>query len=549
MTGASLPSIGPNRPSRRTLLVCLVAVMTVLAGCGGGGGGNGGGAGTTAATTGTSTASGTGAGTATSTGTGTRTGTATAGDTTATDTGTAAGSGTTSAGPGTTANGTGAMEGANASGTNASGGMNASVENASLRVAHMSPDAPAVTISIDGQQVLSDVPFPEVSEYLTVPAGQHRVQVTEAGTPSNVLFNGSVMLDPRAYTLVAAGEASGSSRTDTRFGVTLLNDSTAPAGSNASVRLTHVSPDAGPVDVTVNGTDQVLFDNVTFANASDYAEVPGGNYTLSVRAATANDSGPVVDSFDVTLTNGTAYTAFAAGYVTPGRAPVGVSFEPIIVTDGLDATIRFAHMAPDAPGVDVSVSGQVADEGLAYTGVTEYFEVPAGNRTVTITAANASEPLFEGQVELNASTNYTVVAAGEASEGSDRPFEPIVLDDDEGPSNESVATARLVHAAPDVPPVAVEANGEVVFSDVDYGNVSASATVPGGNYTFDAFVATADDTGDDIESFSNVDLANGTEYTVLLAGYVTPSDEPGSAELELVVANDTDDYEDRDSLD
>lgn len=517
MTGISLSSVGPGWPSRRTLLVCFVAMMTVLAGCGGTGGGGGDGS------TGTATTAG-------GDGAGTGTGTETAGA------GTGAGTGTPTTANGTTANGT-AM----------AGSMNASGDgNASLRVAHMSPDAPAVTVSIDGQQVLTDVSFPDVSEYLTVPAGQHQVRIVEAGTPGNVLYNESVTLEPRTYTLAATGEASGSSRANTQFGVLLLNDQPAPASGNASVRLAHVSPDAGPVDVTVNGTGEVLFDNVTFSNASEYAEVPAGNYSLSVRRATANNSGPIVSSFSINATNATAYTVFAAGYVNPGRAPVGVSFEPITITDGLDTTVRFVHVAPDAPSVDVAISGQVADEGLPYTGSTEYFEVPAGNRTITITPTNGTETLFEGQVELNASTNYTVVAAGEA--GGDRPFQPIVLNDDLGVPNETVAQARLIHAAPDAPPVDVEADGQVVFDGVAYGNASNYTTLPGGNYTFDAFVATADNSGDDIDSFPSTDLPAGASYSLFLAGYVTPGDEPASTDLELVVANDTDDYIDRDTL-
>jgi hypothetical protein len=371
--------------------------MTVFAGCGGtGGGGTGDDAGaTTEAAAQASTAAGTDT---------TSTGGTTGGDTgTASDTenaSTDAGSGTTTAsGAGTTtANSNTSMA------SNASSGPNASV-----RVAHMSPDAPAVDVAIDGREVLTNVPFPEVSAYLTVPAGRHRVQVAAAGS-ATVLYNETVTLDARPYPLVATGEVSTGTRSDTQFGVALLADRTAPSSENASVRLAHVSPDAGPVDVTVNGTGQVLFDNVTFGNASRYAEVPGGNYTLDVRRATGNNSGPIVESFDVELSNGTAYTTFAAGYVTPARAPVGVNFEPIVVTDGLDATIRFAHMAPDAGSVSVSVNGQSAERSLPYSATTEYFEVPAGNRTVTITAANASEPLYEDSIELNASTNYTAVS-------------------------------------------------------------------------------------------------------------------------------------------
>ena len=442
-----------------------------------------------------------------------------------------------------TGNGNASM---NAPGANASGGP-----SASIRVAHMSSDAPAVDVAIDGQQVFTDVSFPEISEYLSVPAGQHRIRITEAGSSNTVLYNETATFDARPYTLVASGEVSTGTRSSTDFGVSLLADRTAPSSANASIRLAHVSPDAGPVDVTINDTGRVLFDNVTFSNASRYAEVPGGNYTLDIRRATGNDSGPVVESFDPEVSNGTAYTVFTAGYLTPSRAPVSVSFEPITATDGLGATIRFAHVAPDVGPVSVFVNGQLADRSLPYSATTEYFEVPAGNRTVTVTTPNASEPLYQEVIGLNASTNYTVVAAGEtASDG--RPFDPVVLNDDadrEQP-NASAANARLFHAAPDAPPVdvTVDDTGQVPFDGVAYGNASNYTTIPGGNYTFEAFVATADNTGDDIATFPDEELPGGASYTLFLAGYVTPGDEPASTDIELIVANDTEDYLDRESL-
>lgn len=414
----------------------------------------------------------------------------------------------------------------------------------------MSPDAPDVDVSVGGRTVLEDVSFGDVSEYLTVPAGRHQVRVTEAGNASNVVYEDTVALEGGAYTLSAVGETG--SNTPMQSDVALFEDGTSPSANNSSVRLAHVSPDAGPVDVTINDTGEVLFDNATFGNTTEYAQVPAGNYTLDVRRASANNDGRIIDSFDLRTTSGTAYTVFTAGYVTSGDEPVGVLFEPITVTDGLNATVRFAHMSPDAPSVDVSVNGRPVERALSYSATTEYFEVPAGNRTVTITAANASEPLYEESIALNASTNYTVVVAGETTSNG-RPFDPVMLNDDADPNRTNVSSAnvRLLHAAPDAPPVdvTVNATGQVLFDGVAYGNASNYTTVPGGNYTFEAFVATPDNTGDDIATFADQELPGGASYTLFLSGYVSPGDEPASTEIELIVANDTDDYVDRDTLD
>ena len=70
-----------------------------------------------------------------------------------------------------------------------------------------------------------------------------------------------------------------------------------------------------------------------FRSATDYVEVPAGEYTLDVRPATANNDGPIVESFDVELENGTAYTGFAAGYLDPENASGDEAFDLIVVTD------------------------------------------------------------------------------------------------------------------------------------------------------------------------------------------------------------------------
>ena len=58
---------------------------------------------------------------------------------------------------------------------------------AQLRVAHLSPDAPAVDVWLNGEIVsdLTNVPFPAVSAYLTVPAATAQVQVFVTGTSSD----------------------------------------------------------------------------------------------------------------------------------------------------------------------------------------------------------------------------------------------------------------------------------------------------------------------------------------------------------------------------
>jgi hypothetical protein len=74
--------------------------------------------------------------------------------------------------------------------------------------------------------------------------------------------------------------------------------------------VVHASPDAGPVDVIPRG-GQALVEGLTFPEASPYAEVPAGTYTLDVNAAGTNKTALTVP--DATLASGGVYSAFAVG--------------------------------------------------------------------------------------------------------------------------------------------------------------------------------------------------------------------------------------------
>ena len=125
------------------------------------------------------------------------------------------------------------------------------VETGSVRVAHMSPDAPNVDVYVDDSQALSDVPFGVVSDYMSVPSGERTVTITAAGDADTVAFEGPVTVGTGDYTVVAAGELTSE---DTEFQPLVLEDDNSdPGGNMARLRVVHGSPDAPAVDVTAAG--------------------------------------------------------------------------------------------------------------------------------------------------------------------------------------------------------------------------------------------------------------------------------------------------------
>ncbi|MCS7219074.1 MAG: DUF4397 domain-containing protein [Thermus sp.] len=197
----------------------------------------------------------------------------------------------------------------------AAGGL-ALAQGAMVRVAHLSPDAPAVDVLVNGQRAITNLAFKEVTPYLALPAARVRVQVVPAGQNSPAVIDAELDLREGVYYTVAATGFLAQIRpqvyTDALAGLF-------PRAGFARVRVVHTSPDAPAVDVAVKG-GSVLFPNLPFPRASEYLVVPAGRYDLEVRVAGTNQV--ALNLPGVNLESGKTYTVFAVGSVRAGTLTV-----------------------------------------------------------------------------------------------------------------------------------------------------------------------------------------------------------------------------------
>jgi hypothetical protein len=421
-----------------------------------------------------------------------------------------------------------------------------------VRVAHFSPNAPDVTVFVDGTATFENLSYGDVTDYGGVSAGEHTVRTTPASDTDQTVFEGTVSVsDDTGYTIAATGNV-GADVAQPFTPQVLTDDVTDPGEETARLRLLHASPDAPTVDVRVVADDDTVavFDGVSFGQSST-ATLPAGEYTVEIRGDTEDDTGDIVAAYDLELAAGGSYSAFAVGYFSSEDAPTdaveGRRFDLLATRDDggtqqvdavpSQAAFRVAHLSPNAPSVDVFTDEMIALSDLAFGDVSAYRPVTPGGRPVEIRPADDPQTtVFGGRIPFESGVDYTVAAIGEVGDG-DFPFDPVVLRDDNDTPDEGAARVRLVHAVPDAPAVDVVAgDGSVVFDGVGYGN-GAYTELPAGEYTLSVYGDTEANEGDPV---TTVDVATeaGGVYTLFAAGYLTPDGEPADTELRVVSVRD-----------
>lgn len=148
-----------------------------------------------------------------------------------------------------------------------------------VRVVHASPDAPAVDVFVDGAAAIDALPFAEYTDYVSLPAGEHKFEVKVAGTNTVVTDVTATLPTGGDFTVIATGFVTPGKGEAFRL-LLLQDDNTMPANGRAHVRVVHAAPSAPNVDVyfgspflSVRTRDAVLT-NVPFGVASGYLPVP-----------------------------------------------------------------------------------------------------------------------------------------------------------------------------------------------------------------------------------------------------------------------------------
>ncbi len=228
---------------------------------------------------------------------------------------------------------------------------------ARVQIIHNSP-APTVDIYINGELGLDDFAFRSATAFEFAPA-ETPIDIAVALDNSTsvadalVTFEDVTFENGKTYYVVATGIVGDA---NAPFGLEVYDSAreAALAGTGVDLILYHGSPDAPDVDVQVQNTTTVLFNDVAYGDFSGYINVPAGAYNLEVTPE--NDNSTVVATFqaDLSSLDGGAALVFASGLFSGVEPAFGVWVAlPDGTTFGLDQLVNTGEIARYVSKLDI----------------------------------------------------------------------------------------------------------------------------------------------------------------------------------------------------
>lgn len=185
------------------------------------------------------------------------------------------------------------------------------------------------------------------------------------------------------------------------------NNMVAPTTSKANLKVIHASPDAPGVDLLVDNT--VVGTNLTFPNFTPYLEVNAG--TRNIKVNVTGTSTTAIQA-NLNLEANKNYSVFAVNNVA--------SIEPLVFEDNLTspasgkAHVRFIHLSPNAPAVDITTNtGVVLFPNYSFKNATSFTPIDAGTYNLQVRLAGTSTVVLDlPGISVASGKIYTVFAKG-----------------------------------------------------------------------------------------------------------------------------------------
>ena len=148
-----------------------------------------------------------------------------------------------------------------------------------------------------------------------------------------------------------------------------------PVRERPSIRIFHSIPGAPSIDVEVN--HRRTFHNVGYGQASTYKRIKAGVVKLTVKIAKSNDTF-LIGKYE--FLSGNPYTIIVKGLMNNEefKPTIEVVLNHNVTPNPGCASVRFLHLSPGSPAVDVFVGGNVQYPNVRYgkTSIDPFMDIP-----------------------------------------------------------------------------------------------------------------------------------------------------------------------------
>jgi hypothetical protein len=179
----------------------------------------------------------------------------------------------------------------------------------------------------------------------------------------------------------------------------------------AKINIIHASPDAPSLDVLIDDVKKQT--GLSFDKNTGYSNIATGTRNLKLNTSGTSNS---VLFKGLTINEDENYTIIAANKLG--------NIEAMVVPDDLTppaagkAHIRFAHLSPDAPTVDVLNNGNTIFSAYSFKNISAFRSVDAGALTLNVKVTGTTQQVLSIPLSLVDGKIYTLYAKGLASNGT-----------------------------------------------------------------------------------------------------------------------------------
>src|SRR5215207_3395569 len=289
--------------------------------------------------------------------------------------------------------------------------------------------------------------------------------------------------------------------------------------ADATVRVIHASPGAPEVDVLLDG--QPLLERVAYGTASSYATITPEEHRLQVVPTGQTADAAVVDE-TIDAAPGQAYLLAVFGLLNDiGGDIYDVDLSEI---EPGQARVRLINFSPDAGAIDLLETG--GDEWFGDVDLgdaSDYSDIAPGTYSADVRGEDDRVLLTVSELPFEETRVYDVVVLGQIADDS---LELQSLVTTVSPScgevlglqgESSDACVRLVHAAPDAPPVDVYLNDAQIGQNLEFGTATEYVLAPSGADRSVRVTATGTPVEEAIIDTS-LDFDPGQAYEMLVTG-------------------------------